>query len=118
MDEVAQMRRQEEVTKWGISCFIFGVVTLLLLVMAFGSHRDGETLVNNLQYLSHGQIIVWLVSLNVMGVATVVSMKMLHQAEHPPTDTSPVSWVEEAIIGTLFSLLIWCMFIPSVHLIW
>ena len=112
------MRRQEEITKWGISCLIFGGTTMFLLVAAFASHRDGETLVNNLQYLGHSQIIIWLAMLNITVVATVVSVKMLHQAEHPPTDTYPVSWVEEAIIGTLFSLLIWCMCIPSVHLVW
>ena len=118
MDSVARERQREEVAKWGISCLIFGVITMMLLVTAFISPRDGETLVNNPQHWAHAQIITWLLLLNIMAVATGVSLRMYWQAENPPTDMLPSSWIEAAIIPVLGSMLVWCMFIPGFHLIW
>ena len=118
MDSLAQECQHEKVTKWGINCLIFGGIAMMLLVAAFVSPRDGETLVNNLQYWERNQVITWLLVLNIMSVATGVSIKMFLQAENPPTDMVPSSWMETAIIPVLGSMLVWCMFIPGVHLIW
>ena len=110
MDPIQEVDRHQQVTKWGtrslISCIVFGV----WLMMAFVAQTDGETIVNNLQYWSASEIIIWAVVAHLSGITAFVSTKMLLQSERPPADdVEPWTPRELTGIACVVLLVAWVM---------